>query len=201
MSGCCRIDPIHHGGIYIPLLAPRLSLPPFASLFPSSFPSDVRLELTSRTIAGVVSPVRPLMPPLSWGRLRKLPFPFPSLPAVAPSLQLPGPPRYLLLSVVSLEDATAIVYASNLLTPGAMTLHPSERSAERSFTRFLELLIVRSRANSTTGDVLEKTAAFVGRERTAIEGDLPACELRLPFEVFAFIRTRDFPRCFISRYL
>lgn len=63
-----------------PPTRPRLSLPPFASLFLSSFPSDVRLELTSRTIAGVVSPVRPLMPPLSWGRLRKLPFPFPSPP-------------------------------------------------------------------------------------------------------------------------
>lgn len=65
-----------------PPTRPRLSLPPFASLFLSFFPMDVRLELTSRTIAGVVSPVRPLMPPLSWGRLRKLPFPsLPFLPS------------------------------------------------------------------------------------------------------------------------
>lgn len=35
MSGCCRIDPIHHGGIYIPLLAPVFRcLPSPLSFFP-----------------------------------------------------------------------------------------------------------------------------------------------------------------------
>lgn len=50
----------------------------------------------------------------------------------------------------------------------------------------------RAIVNFYDGDVLEKIAAFVERERTTIEGDLPACELRLPLKVFAFIRTRDF---------
>ena len=59
-------------------LHPPTRPPSFAAslcLTLSFFLLDVRLGLTSRTTAGVVSPVRPLMPPLSWGRLRKLPFP------------------------------------------------------------------------------------------------------------------------------
>lgn len=36
MSGCCRIDPIHHGGIYIPVVPPRPSesLSLFLVVFP-----------------------------------------------------------------------------------------------------------------------------------------------------------------------
>lgn len=79
MSGCCRIDPIHHGGIYIPPLVLR-SLPLLLRSLSLSLPrlSEASSRSRSAPPPGVVSPVRPLMPPLSWGRLRKPSPPHPS---------------------------------------------------------------------------------------------------------------------------
>lgn len=134
-----------------PPTRPRLSLPPFASLFPSSFPlgrpsrahqPHYRRGGFSRATAYAATFL---------GALAQAPFPFPFPPCRHPPVfattRTPSLPSPL---VVSLEDATAIVYASNLLTPGAMTLPPERRSVERGRLHgFLELLIVRSRANST----------------------------------------------------
>lgn len=148
-----------------PPTRPRLSLPPFASLFPSFFPLDVRLELTSRTIAGVVSPVRPLMPPLSWGRLRKLPFP--SLPF------LPSPRLCNYQDPLATFSSRRIARRCNghclrvkSFDPRRNDTPPRGRSVERSFTRFLELPIVRSRA-STTAMCSRRPLHSFGRERTA----------------------------------
>lgn len=106
-----------------PPTRPRLSLPPFRRS-PSFFLLDVRLELTSRTTAepGWFLPCDRLCRHFPGG-------------ACASSLSLPSlpSPRFFAttrtpslppLPVVSLQDATAIVYASNLFTPGATTFHP-----------------------------------------------------------------------------
>lgn len=89
VSGCCRIDPIHHEGIYIPPLIPVLraaSLSLSLSLHP--FWSSVSTSEPHRR--GWFSPARPLMPPLSWERLRGIPLSPP--PPPSPSLQPPEIP-------------------------------------------------------------------------------------------------------------
>lgn len=91
----------------------------------------------------------------------------------------------------TLDDATAIVYASNLSTPKQNDT-PPDRGEKRSFTRFLELPIVRSRASTTTVCSRKMSCLRIGRERATIEEDFLACDLRLLFEAFAFIRTWDF---------
>lgn len=122
------------------------------------------------------------------GALAQAPSPSPSChhPVFA-TTRTPSPSSLL---VVSLEDATAIVYASNLFTLSVTILCPRSYRGAVVYTIFGTS--DRAIESFYDSDALEKTAAFVGRERAAIEGDLPACELRLPFEVFAFIRTRDF---------
>ena len=74
VSGCCRIDPIHHRGIYIPAVAtPRCPFPSRRPFFPDlPFLSIGRPQLASR---GCFSLARTLMPPLFRGALaRSLPF-------------------------------------------------------------------------------------------------------------------------------
>lgn len=124
MSGCCRIDPIHHGGIYIPLLAPvfRCLPPPLSFFLPLRSPSRAhqphhRRGGFSRATAYAATFL---------GALAQASLPLPFLPSprlcnYQDPLATPPPPHPL---VVSLEDATAIVYASNLFTPDATTFRP-----------------------------------------------------------------------------
>lgn len=164
MSGCCRIDPIHHGGIYIPLLAPVFRCLPLPLSFFLSLRCPSRAH--SRTTAGMVSPVRPLMPPLSWGRLRKLPFP--PLPAITPSLQLPGPPRHPLFSSYRSKMQRPLS-TRQIFSPPAQRHSTRGRSEERSFTRFLELPIVRSRASTIAMCSKRLLRSLDARERRSRE--------------------------------
>lgn len=118
-----------------PPTRPRLSLPPSASLFPSFSWTSVSSS--------------PAAPPPGWflpcDRLCRY---FPG-GACASSLSLPlschhpvfattRTPSLPPLLVVSLEDATAIVYASNLFTPppGEMTFHPRSQRGAVVYTIF-----------------------------------------------------------------
>ena len=129
MSGCCRIDPIHHRGIYIPAVAtPRCPFPSRRPFFPDlPFLSIGRPQLASR---GCFSLARTLMPPLFWGALaRSLPFSLSlSLPRNPPSVNFqpsshffssfvshPFHPRDVSPSLASRTPMQpAIVYTSNL---------------------------------------------------------------------------------------
>lgn len=116
MSGCCRIDPIHHGGIYIPLLAPVFRCLPSPLSFFLSFPWTSVSSSPAALSPGWFLPCDRLCRHFPGGACASsLSLPFPSCrhPVFA-TTRTPSLPSPL---VVSLEDATAIVYASNLLTP------------------------------------------------------------------------------------
>lgn len=187
MSGCCRIDPIHHGGIYIPLLAPvfRCLPPPLSFFLPLRSPSRAhqphhRRGGFSRATAYAATFL---------GALAQASLPLPFLPSPRlcnyqdPLATPPPPPSFRRIA----RRCNGHCLRVKSFHPRRNDIPPEIVARSGRFHDFLELPIVRSRA-STTGEA----AAFVGRERAAIEGDLPACELRLPFEAFAFIRTRDF---------
>lgn len=102
-----------------------LLLPPLPSF---SLPSKAPSRPHNRT-AGVVSPVRPLMPPLSWGRLRK-PTSLSSLSPVATlSLQLPEPLAAPVLSTHRSTMQRPLSTRQIFPPPSGTTLHPvAERS-------------------------------------------------------------------------
>lgn len=182
VSGCCRIDPIHHGGIYIPPLIPVLRCLPFS--IPPAAPSRPH----SRT-ARVVSPVRPLMPPLSWERLRGIPpflFPLPRLPVFATTrIPLSQPP----VLVAPLDDATAIVYASNLSTRKRNDSPPIAMRSGRlhDFPNFRSC----TTESIYDGNVFEENLVFIGSERASnARRDAFVRYLRFLLGAFAFIQTR-----------
>lgn len=130
MSGCCGIDPIHHGGIYIPLRAPVFRCLPLPHSFFLSLRCPSRAHQPYYRRGGFSRATAYAATFL--GALAQAPFPFLSChhPVFATTRTPSLPP----LLVVSLEDATAIVYASNLFTPSATTLHPEIVARNGSFT-------------------------------------------------------------------
>lgn len=108
------------------------SLPSYAAVLssPPPSPSSFRLRLHLRLVGahhrrrGMVSPVRPLMPPLSWGRLRgRVPsssrhcFPVLCNHRGNPSQPTHPPPLLAPLRRTARRCNPAIVYASNLSNP------------------------------------------------------------------------------------
>lgn len=155
-----------------PPTCPRLMLPPALSHSLLFHPEAPSRPYTAQP--GWFPPVPPLMPPLSWGRLRG----FSSLFPTATSLQLPGPPRN-----PPSFSSTSSSYRSTMQRPlstrqifpppSGTTLRPV--GEERSFTGFLGLPIVRSRASTTTMCSRRMShPSGAGWTRATIEGDLLA---------------------------
>lgn len=196
MSGCCRIDPIHHGGIYIPLLVPvfRCLLLPLSSFLSLRRPSRAhqphhRRGGFSRATAYAATFLE---------ALAQAPSLSPS--CHHPALQLPGPPRYSLFSSCCSKMQRPLSTRQIFSPHGATTFHPRSQRGAVVYTDFWNF-------RSCDRELLRRWCAREdccvrwARENSDRGRFARACELRLPHEVFEFIRTRGFPRCFISRYL
>lgn len=84
--------------------------------------------------------------------------------------------------------------------PGITTFHARSQRGTVVYTIFGTS--DRTIKSFYDGDVLEKITAFVGRERTAIEGaGLARLRVKTPFRSVRVYSNEGFPRCFISRYL
>lgn len=175
VSGCCRIDPIHHGGIYIPPLVPVLRCL-LLSLTVSLSLLELRLDLAV-VLSGWFLPCGRLCRYFPGGACASI-----SLLATTPALKLPGPPRSSLLSSHVARRCNGHCLRVKSFRP------PSETTYSASVAGSMTVVYtIFGTSDRTIGEFLRRRharkgiAASIWRARATIERDLLS---RLRFESF-----------------
>lgn len=186
MSGCCRIDPIHHGGIYIPplipvlrclLFSPSFSIPPGAPSRPHRQGGFSRAAAYAATFLGALA------------RDSSLP-----LPATIPSLQLPQ------ASPLATPRSRRTARRCNGHCLRVKSFHPQAGTIVRSIAmksgRLHDFCNFRSRAPTMCSRKISYPSAT--RKSNAIDRRFVRSRFKTPSRSICIYSNEEFPARFAS---